>query len=212
MTWRKLFLNRSPRCLESKYWSKYQHRVNLNRLLGHEINLEYIEKRNEKLNKKEAQVEINVLKIRNSTEKDEKKVIELSFEKGFYDNKVSSSINLKFDVSSFENDSLDENTFLKLVLNTHSTLVMGRIGRYYSNMMTYVKPSNYKLIDRTIRYVQNLLKQNSCNEGSQEVEKDEVDFSYKEICHEVFRQREINGLNEPIVLKTYESLIKKSIK
>ena len=30
---------------------------------------------------------------------------------------------------------------------------MGRMDRYYSNIMTYVKPTNYKLIDRASRYV-----------------------------------------------------------
>lgn len=30
---------------------------------------------------------------------------------------------------------------------------MGRLGRYYSNIMTFVKPTNYKLIDRSARYV-----------------------------------------------------------
>ena len=30
---------------------------------------------------------------------------------------------------------------------------MGRMDRYQSNIMTYVKPTNYKLIDRATRYV-----------------------------------------------------------
>lgn len=41
---------------------------------------------------------------------------------------------------------------LKLLLNTHSTLVMGRLGLYEGNLMTSVTPSNYKLVDRAIRY------------------------------------------------------------
>jgi N-acetylmuramic acid 6-phosphate etherase len=44
---------------------------------------------------------------------------------------------------------------LKCCLNLQSTLVMGRIGRFESNLMTYVRPSNYKLIDRAARYAQN---------------------------------------------------------
>ena len=36
---------------------------------------------------------------------------------------------------------------------------MGRLGRFESNFMTYVRASNLKLIDRTIRYVQLLSKQ-----------------------------------------------------
>lgn len=48
---------------------------------------------------------------------------------------------------------------VKMVLNTHSTLVMGRLGRYERNIMTWVRPSNNKLIDRTIRYIDFLLQE-----------------------------------------------------
>jgi N-acetylmuramic acid 6-phosphate etherase len=44
--------------------------------------------------------------------------------------------------------------FLKCCLNAQSTLVMGRLGLFESNLMTHVKPSNYKLIDRAARHVQ----------------------------------------------------------
>lgn len=44
---------------------------------------------------------------------------------------------------------------LKCHLNLQSTLVMGRNGRFESNLMTCVRPSNYKLIDRAARYRQN---------------------------------------------------------
>lgn len=40
---------------------------------------------------------------------------------------------------------------------------MGRLNRYYSNIMTYVKPTNYKLIDRAARYIM-LLRQGSTYE------------------------------------------------
>jgi N-acetylmuramic acid 6-phosphate etherase len=52
---------------------------------------------------------------------------------------------------------------LKLLMNTHSTLVMGKLDRYQSNMMTWVSPSNYKLIDRAARYVIALAKQKNKN-------------------------------------------------
>lgn len=48
---------------------------------------------------------------------------------------------------------------LKMLLNAHSTLVMGRLGRYDGNVMTWVKPGNYKLIDRAVRYADTLLRQ-----------------------------------------------------
>ncbi len=46
---------------------------------------------------------------------------------------------------------------LKVLINAHSTLVMGQLGRYSANIMTYVKPSNLKLIDRSYRYISELL-------------------------------------------------------
>jgi N-acetylmuramic acid 6-phosphate etherase len=42
---------------------------------------------------------------------------------------------------------------LKIILNTHSTIVMARMGKVLSNFMTWVRPSNNKLIDRAIRYI-----------------------------------------------------------
>jgi N-acetylmuramic acid 6-phosphate etherase len=55
-------------------------------------------------------------------------------------------------------DALCRHLTLKMLLNTHSTLVMGRLGRFEGNVMTWVKPSNNKLIDRTIRYADVLLR------------------------------------------------------
>ncbi|HSH09319.1 MAG TPA: hypothetical protein VK995_02955 [Oceanipulchritudo sp.] len=43
---------------------------------------------------------------------------------------------------------------LKCCLNLQSTLVMGRLGLFESNLMTHVKPSNFKLIDRAARHTQ----------------------------------------------------------
>ncbi|NBO39552.1 SIS domain-containing protein, partial [bacterium] len=92
---------------------------------------------------------------------------------------------------------LNEHLMLKMLLNMHSTLVMGRMGRYHGNVMTCVRPSNYKLIDRTIRYVQFLLNRDSINS-----------FSYEEICLQCFIELETADVNEPVVLRTYESLKK----
>lgn len=49
---------------------------------------------------------------------------------------------------------------LRLVLVNHSTLVFGRLGFYQGNLMTYVKPSNFKLVDRAVRYIQFLAQVN----------------------------------------------------
>ena len=52
--------------------------------------------------------------------------------------------------------ALEETLLLKLALNAHSTVLMGRMERYSGNVMTWVKPTNLKLIDRATRYVQAL--------------------------------------------------------
>lgn len=46
---------------------------------------------------------------------------------------------------------------LKMLLNAHSTVVMGRLGRYDGNVMTWVRPTCNKLVDRAVRYAGILL-------------------------------------------------------
>jgi N-acetylmuramic acid 6-phosphate etherase len=53
--------------------------------------------------------------------------------------------------------SLCRHLVLKMLLNAHSTIVMGRLGRYDGNVMTWVKPSCNKLVDRAVRYAGLLL-------------------------------------------------------
>lgn len=98
------------------------------------------------------------------------------------------------DVSSLH--PLLEHVLLKILLNTHSTLVMGRLGRYESNLMTWVRPSNNKLIDRAIRYVAYLL----AREGGHPA------FSYEEIAYQCFEEMRDLTPDESIVLKTVAAL------
>ena len=93
---------------------------------------------------------------------------------------------------------LFEHLFLKSAMNMHSTLLMGRFGRYESNVMTWVKPSNKKLIDRAIRYVEYLLHHQGV-----------MGFSYQDICFELFEQAEGMTPAESVVLMTVNSLKKR---
>jgi N-acetylmuramic acid 6-phosphate etherase len=88
---------------------------------------------------------------------------------------------------------LFEHLLLKMLLNQHSTLLMGRLGRFESNLMTWVRPSNLKLIDRAIRYVSYLL----AREG--------VRVPYEEIAVRCFELMQDLGPDESIVLKTAAS-------
>jgi N-acetylmuramic acid 6-phosphate etherase len=92
---------------------------------------------------------------------------------------------------------LFEHLYLKLLLNAHSLLVMGRLGRFESNVMTWVRPSNNKLVDRAIRYVVFLL------------EKEGGAFSYEDICYQLFEEAESVGEGESVVLKTVAALRRK---
>ena len=85
---------------------------------------------------------------------------------------------------------------LKLLLNMHSTLLMGRLGRFEGNLMTWVYPSNGKLIDRAARYTQILLRRSGHS-----------DLTYDEIVRAQFTCKRELSPKESIVHKTMQKLI-----
>ena len=93
---------------------------------------------------------------------------------------------------------LEKHLLLKLILNIHSLLVMGRLGRYEKNIMTWVRPSNGKLIDRSVRYIRYLLEQ----EGKH--------FSYEKVTERLFDIRKTSREDEPIVLKVVNTFNEKN--
>ena len=62
--------------------------------------------------------------------------------------------------------------------------------------MHYVKPSNYKLIDRSIRYVQILYQEKTGNT-----------IGYERVAEQIFKDKDELKPDEPIVMKTLERLI-----
>jgi N-acetylmuramic acid 6-phosphate etherase len=92
-------------------------------------------------------------------------------------------------------DLLSRHLLLKMILNQHSTLVMGRLGRYYTNLMTYVRPNNAKLIDRAARYVGILL-----------ADAGRTDVAYDSIVREIFRRKEALAEDEAIVMSVFAAL------
>jgi N-acetylmuramic acid 6-phosphate etherase len=92
--------------------------------------------------------------------------------------------------------SLYRHLAVKVLLNSHSTLIMGRMGRYQDNLMTYVKPSNNKLIDRAIRYIRLLLARQH-----------NLHPSYETVAQQLFKEREAMEADEAIVLKTLHALL-----
>lgn len=90
-------------------------------------------------------------------------------------------------------DRLTRHLVLKMLLNSLSTLIMGRLGRYQGNVMTWVRASNNKLVDRAIRFVELLLG----SEGGSN--------SYSEICYRVFEFKEKLPEDEALVLAVVDS-------
>jgi len=88
---------------------------------------------------------------------------------------------------------------LKMIMNTHSTLIMGRLGRYEGNVMTYLRASNNKLIDRAIRYIDMILKSKS------------IIRSYDEICYVLFGMLETTPSDQSIVIATVAEIEKHNI-
>ncbi|MCO5142534.1 MAG: hypothetical protein M9962_05535 [Oligoflexia bacterium] len=90
---------------------------------------------------------------------------------------------------------LEKQLILKMTLNILSTLIMGKMGRYQSNIMTWVRPSNGKLIDRSIRYIQYLLLEEGIST-----------YSYEQIASALFEKMNNSNSTESIVLNTLNSL------
>lgn len=101
--------------------------------------------------------------------------------------------------------SLLEQVFIKMLLNNASTLVAGRLNRYYSNLMTYVSPANVKLVDRVIGLVSDLLQQES-DAARALKQKDAEAFAHliQDTCYEMMKKNV-----SPIVLKTKEAVLAK---
>ncbi len=96
----------------------------------------------------------------------------------------------------FEASGLVTHLVLKMILNTHSTLMAGRMGRYVDNVMTWVKPANNKLIDRAIRYATQLVAQRTGTAPS-----------YAEACEALFLTMKETQPGQPVVLRTMERLM-----
>lgn len=89
-------------------------------------------------------------------------------------------------------DPLFNHLMVKMLLNAHSTLIMGLLGRYEGNVMTWVRPSNNKLIDRAARYISQLLKQKNKT------------ATYEQIVLKIFEEIENATEDRPVVLSVLD--------
>ena len=168
--WKKLLL-REPLPLE---WKVLNGAASKHRLFGFDFSKDLPKLRSKKLGKGRKQHTFHIQRKANSMEL------------------LLADAKLKFNVGKLH--PLCEHLFLKLLLNAHSTLVMGRMGRFESNVMTWVRPSNYKLIDRAARYTEHLLA------------REKIRVSYSETVHAIFENAARLGPSESIVLASVDSL------
>ena len=161
--WSEL-LSRAPRPLA---WEELDGRVNLERILGFDISKLGLQNRSLLIPTEEFSV---------------------TYEKGiilFRCQKEQVSFN-------WGTDQLFNHLMVKMLLNAHSTLIMGLLGRYEGNVMTWVRSSNNKLIDRAARYVMEILKQRGKS------------ATYEDVVLKIFEEAQTLGDNEAIVLKVVE--------
>ena len=91
---------------------------------------------------------------------------------------------------------LSAHLVLKVLMNNLSTTIMGRMGRYESNLMTWVRASNNKLVDRAVRYATTLLTQKG------------IDVPYEKLVHSCFKLKDKIPRDQALVLKIVEEFSK----
>lgn len=91
---------------------------------------------------------------------------------------------------------LSAHLVLKVLMNNLSTTIMGRMGRYESNLMTWVRASNNKLVDRAVRYATTLLAQKG------------IDVPYEKLVHTCFKLKDQIPRDQALVLKMVEEFSK----
>lgn len=93
-------------------------------------------------------------------------------------------------------DLLYSSLIYKLCLNSHSTLMMGRLDYFIGNLMLSLKPSNFKLIGRAIRYSRFVLE----HEHNQVVE-------YKKLAEVLFSEIEKLQPDQSIVSNVVNAVL-----
>jgi N-acetylmuramic acid 6-phosphate etherase len=166
--WRSL-LFRDPRPLN---WIEYPVTSD-NYLLGFDFSMKGLKKRKEKVSPSECEI------------------FDIRRDHGRYSFDLLGEIHM---VSVEGLTLLQQHLLLKMMLNIMSTLIMGKLGRYESNLMIYVTPGNNKLIDRAARYVGILLERSG------------MIANYEDIVYELFEEMENGVGTRSLVLDTFSRI------
>lgn len=119
-----------------------------------------------------------------------------------YFDSMKNSINFELDEVTFTLkldglNFLSAHIVLKILLNSLSTIIMGRLDRYESNLMTWVRASNNKLIDRAVRYADTLLQKKG------------ISVSYEDLVRACFRIKDQIPRDQALVLVMVEEFSSK---
>lgn len=167
--WKKL-LGRRPRTF---HWKEISDKTTEERLLGFDISEKVLIKRQEITEGKN-----HIFRVSYGESGHHSSCLELSLGEEI------------FKIQCDRLDLLGQHMILKLILNNLSTSIMGILGRYEGNVMTWVRPSNYKLIDRCIRYIQAITA------------KKNIHLSYTKTAEYLFSTIPETNPGEPVVLNT----------
>lgn len=164
IAWHDL-LKRAPRTF---HWSEVTDQTSAERLVGFDFSKKLIELRPKYLSAPHTHFKIYFNEKENA--------LEFSLKENFHRLPLG------------ELNFLSAHLILKIALNNLSTLIMGRMNRYESNLMTWVRASNNKLVDRAVRYVDTLLKQKG------------IEISYDELVRACFKLKDAIPRDESLVL------------
>jgi N-acetylmuramic acid 6-phosphate etherase len=167
-------LKRKPRCF---HWKEITDQTTLDRLMGFDFSAKLIDHRAKYLQKNHHHFVITFDERNNAL--------------NFQLNELTHTMNLG------ELNFLSAHLVLKVLMNNLSTLIMGRMDRYESNLMTWVRASNNKLVDRAVRYASILLRQKG------------IDATYSDLVHACFRLKDDVPRDQALVLKMVEEIAKR---
>lgn len=105
-------------------------------------------------------------------------------------------------------DPLIRQSQMKFALNMQSTLAMGRLGRFHGNLMTFVRPTNGKLIDRALRTLRALAQEEVRRDSKSSLGKFVSDFNDEPFLNAIFEALDTVAPDEAVTLRALELLRK----
>jgi N-acetylmuramic acid 6-phosphate etherase len=183
-------LRRAPRPLE---WEETRTRTGISAIKGYDFSSSVFEKR---------AARVGAEKTRNSVDVS---VDQAGSRLVFSAKQQNLTVSVAFSDGEVVSDLLLINIVAKMILNAHSTTVMGILGRFEGNVMIWVRPTNNKLIDRAARYVTLIVSRRLAAMDPAEVARKKLTVpTYEQICTKIYQLREQLTADKPIVIYAAE--------